>query len=636
MRAGKVAGGRSAEPARPASPTAAPAAPARRAEGNQAALRRLSWRVAPAEGPAETGADLAAQSVLSGRIASAPPPPRAGADAPASVATVLAGAGRSLPAPERAFFEKGFARDLAAVRLHDDAPARHSAAEIRARAYAAGHHIVLGPTAPALGTMAGRALLAHELAHVMSPAEGVIARQGEEKPPPAPSAAAAPSPPAPPPAPPPDTLSLPGGLTLFPGPLQLANISGLKLPLPASLRATNALSAGGSGPAYVIDWHPGQVVFSLLDRITLSGGTAPGTPPGGPVAASNKADTTAKVTAVKLDTASGKLSAFGDLEVPTSYPLTLGPPTKLSWQVQSTDPGKFAGDISLGPARADFTLGFHYDADRIGKAVSPAFKPEGGLGGFADRVKAIVAQTAPGVSFDGVKEAFDSLVSQAQAGKIDGAGFATQMLALVASSIPKDVDLDKLKAAVSGLVTELTHPGFTASGTLHLGPVPLSSFHAEAPTTVPLSTPLLGAPAAFPLSMSTKGVILAPAGAVTNIPVPAFGYTSSDYGTSSGRNITAAALPTISPTGLSSGSFAKAFPVYLYAEVQYVRRVSAGFDIGIRAIAALQTDTLAKPTAGATDWDSVRNATMGSLGDAQDRTKPPPLPNIGAYVVGQF
>jgi hypothetical protein len=85
---------------------------------------------------------------------------------------VLREGGAPLDAADRAFFEPRFGHDLAAVRLHTGRAAAVAARAIRAQAYAAGDHIVLGegrhgPT---------RELLAHELAHVVQDRERGEAR----------------------------------------------------------------------------------------------------------------------------------------------------------------------------------------------------------------------------------------------------------------------------------------------------------------------------------------------------------------------------------------------------------------------------------------------------------------------------
>lgn len=86
--------------------------------------------------------------------------------APPLVGHVLRAPGRPLPDAERGFMEARFGRDFSRVRVHDDAPAALSALAVGAEAYTAGGHIVFGPGRFAPHTGAGRALLAHELAHV--------------------------------------------------------------------------------------------------------------------------------------------------------------------------------------------------------------------------------------------------------------------------------------------------------------------------------------------------------------------------------------------------------------------------------------------------------------------------------------
>jgi hypothetical protein len=77
----------------------------------------------------------------------------------------LAGMGRPLEPATRHEMERGFGRDFGAVRVHDDAPAHDSARSLGALAYAAGDNIVFAQGRYAPQTAAGRALIAHELAH---------------------------------------------------------------------------------------------------------------------------------------------------------------------------------------------------------------------------------------------------------------------------------------------------------------------------------------------------------------------------------------------------------------------------------------------------------------------------------------
>ena len=118
-------------------------------------------------GPRPTFAARAAAPGLAARLAA----PHEGAlprgSAPTSVGQTLAGPGRPLEASARAFMEPRFGHDFGDVRVHDDAQAAGSAAEIGALAYTSGTSIVFGRGRYAPETDAGRRLLAHELAHVV-------------------------------------------------------------------------------------------------------------------------------------------------------------------------------------------------------------------------------------------------------------------------------------------------------------------------------------------------------------------------------------------------------------------------------------------------------------------------------------
>ncbi len=182
-----------------------------------------------------------------------------------------------------------------------------------------------------------------------------------------------------------------------------------------------------------------------------------------------------------------------------------------------------------------------------------------------------------------------------------------------------------LQRGLGPLGAEARETGFSLSGGLSLGPVPLTRFSAEAPHLRPRERSLLGAPAPFPLTASAGGVILAPPGAITSAAVPAFGYTRLSFGERSGTTFTAAALPTLSPTAISSGvgGPVRMFPVYLYTEITYVRQVGDGLDLGLSATLQIDTPTLSD---------------ILSSGPAPPYTPTaePPTPNIGVRVFGRF
>jgi len=135
-------------------------------------MRALVREMTPAQArrrPSAVAPRVLAQrrSTLSGPAAVAAPPIRV--------------VGRPLEPSVRHDMERSFGADFAAVRVHDDAFAHDSARTLNARAFAAGNDVVFGVGQYRPETGAGRALLAHELAHtvqqggVQMKAEGPIA-----------------------------------------------------------------------------------------------------------------------------------------------------------------------------------------------------------------------------------------------------------------------------------------------------------------------------------------------------------------------------------------------------------------------------------------------------------------------------
>lgn len=98
---------------------------------------------------------------------------------PQSVQDVLNGGGTRLEAKMRAQMEARFLSDFSRVRVHNDANAARSAREMSARAYTTGHDVVFAANEYAPETRAGRALLMHELTHVVQQGgrTGLIQRQ---------------------------------------------------------------------------------------------------------------------------------------------------------------------------------------------------------------------------------------------------------------------------------------------------------------------------------------------------------------------------------------------------------------------------------------------------------------------------
>jgi hypothetical protein len=89
------------------------------------------------------------------------------AAAPPIVHAVLRSPGQPLDASTRAFMEPRFGHSFGNVQVHADARASESARAVDALAYTVGSHIVLSEGSYAPQDTAGRALLAHELAHVV-------------------------------------------------------------------------------------------------------------------------------------------------------------------------------------------------------------------------------------------------------------------------------------------------------------------------------------------------------------------------------------------------------------------------------------------------------------------------------------
>lgn len=86
---------------------------------------------------------------------------------PPMVNEVLRSPGQPLDPEVRAFMELRLGHDLSQVRVHTDTKANESARAINALSYTVGRDVVFGEGQYTPGTVAGRRLLAHELAHTI-------------------------------------------------------------------------------------------------------------------------------------------------------------------------------------------------------------------------------------------------------------------------------------------------------------------------------------------------------------------------------------------------------------------------------------------------------------------------------------
>ncbi|HEV3457789.1 MAG TPA: DUF4157 domain-containing protein [Thermoanaerobaculia bacterium] len=88
------------------------------------------------------------------------------------------GDGRPLDGAIRSRMESAFGRSFSQVRVHTDGGAAGLAAGLNARAFTVGEHVAFGDREYRPGTLAGDALLAHELAHVAQQGSGEAASAG--------------------------------------------------------------------------------------------------------------------------------------------------------------------------------------------------------------------------------------------------------------------------------------------------------------------------------------------------------------------------------------------------------------------------------------------------------------------------
>jgi hypothetical protein len=93
-------------------------------------------------------------------------------DTPANVSETLRAPGQPLDAAIRDYMESRFGHDFGRVRVHADSTSGQSARAVDALAYTVGRDVVFAPGQYAPGTVAGRRLIAHELAHVVQQSAG--------------------------------------------------------------------------------------------------------------------------------------------------------------------------------------------------------------------------------------------------------------------------------------------------------------------------------------------------------------------------------------------------------------------------------------------------------------------------------
>lgn len=98
-------------------------------------------------------------------------------DEKSGVSETIRSPGAPLDAATRAFFDRRFGHSFSSVRVHTDQRAAHSASALNALAYTVGSEIVFAPGKYAPWTEKGKALLAHELSHVVQQGSGAAPPQ---------------------------------------------------------------------------------------------------------------------------------------------------------------------------------------------------------------------------------------------------------------------------------------------------------------------------------------------------------------------------------------------------------------------------------------------------------------------------
>ncbi|SFV16959.1 eCIS core domain-containing protein [Pseudoduganella namucuonensis] len=164
-------------------PEPAAAAPKSKGGGAQPAAPGVQRKEAAGEQP-KTSAPSAPKAGGAGGAKSAVQRKEADASdknqppAPESTQDIVGrlGPGEALDPDTAAYFEKRLGHELGHVRIHTDAAAALSAAQIQARAFTYGTHIAFASGQYQPNTESGKRLLAHELAHVMQQSEGSISR----------------------------------------------------------------------------------------------------------------------------------------------------------------------------------------------------------------------------------------------------------------------------------------------------------------------------------------------------------------------------------------------------------------------------------------------------------------------------
>ncbi len=168
---------------------AAEHAPAQAFRGSAPRVQRAPLAVSSPHDAAEREASDVARRVVqmpqpSSRVASASPvlarsalrvqraaqTTDAASTAPADTAARIQSrktGGAPLPLPLRRYMEPRFGADFSAVRVHTDAEAARLSQRLGARAFTTGEHVFFGAGQFQPDTMAGRELVAHELAHTV-------------------------------------------------------------------------------------------------------------------------------------------------------------------------------------------------------------------------------------------------------------------------------------------------------------------------------------------------------------------------------------------------------------------------------------------------------------------------------------
>lgn len=357
------------------------------------------------------------------------------------------------------------------------------------------------------------------------------------------------------------------------------------------MRVQEGPSLPGTMPRFILDVSPQEILTRILGGLDLHAKPKEGTRESvqGQPEHQNRVRLIDPV--LKLDLPARHLRGSAILSFGSEYPEIFTEPLDLHLSIDSSDLPSFQGRVSLAgiePIWGELTVNIRYKTPKELKA----------------KAKALVGKPTPAELWKRLEPLLEQAVPGLQPGRL--AGELTSLLdGLLGGTLSPSDFVKKAAGAVRKLQPRF--PGETAERAIWLflaqvAPVieATGRIKVDLPGNLPVVTISKGkagmrvGPEGPSLSYQAWGAILAPAGAISDVTVPALGYLRGTKTARSSSRFMVGGLQSLSPEAIGAGkSLVQGFPTFAYVEYTRIRHLSDGLEIGVKLSAQLSSPQVA-------------------------------------------